>query len=60
MAPRKTPLTPGQYYHIYNRGNNRQTIFFEPENYHYFLTRLRHYLIDPHHIDLIAYQKFWG
>ncbi len=27
----------GFYYHIYNRGNNRNDIFFEKENYLYFL-----------------------
>ncbi|UCJ12672.1 MAG: transposase [Phormidium sp. PBR-2020] len=55
MAYRKTPLNPGEYYHIYNRGNNRQTIFFERDNYIYFLHKLRHYLIEPQHIHLIAY-----
>ena len=25
------------YYHIYNRGNNREDIFREPRNYRYFL-----------------------
>lgn len=30
-------LVPGQFYHIYNRGNNREDIFFEDENYYYFL-----------------------
>ncbi len=32
-----TPLLPGQYYHIYNRGNNGSNIFFEERNYRYFL-----------------------
>ena len=31
------PLHPGQYYHIYNRGNNRENIFREERNYPYFL-----------------------
>ena len=31
------PLEHGQYYHIYNRGNNRETIFVEDRNYRYFL-----------------------
>ncbi|MEK6782425.1 MAG: hypothetical protein AABY93_12015 [Bacteroidota bacterium] len=25
-------LTEGKIYHIYNRGNNKQKIFFKPEN----------------------------
>lgn len=35
--PRAFPLLPGQYYHIYNRGNNRENIFIEERNYTYFL-----------------------
>jgi len=31
-------------YHIYNRGNNQQTIFFNENNYGYFLTKCHHYL----------------
>lgn len=32
-----TPLLPGRYYHIYNRGNNRENLFREERNYPYFL-----------------------
>ncbi|SDL42227.1 hypothetical protein SAMN04488034_10449 [Salinimicrobium catena] len=39
-------LAPGNYYHIYNRGNNGSTIFFEKENYSYFL-RLYDKYIQP-------------
>ncbi len=31
-------------YHIYNRGNNRQTIFFSDKNYFYFLKKCHRYL----------------
>jgi len=31
------PLEHGKFYHIYNRGINRQSIFFEDRNYRYFL-----------------------
>jgi putative transposase len=31
-------------YHIYNRGNNRQTIFFSDNNYFYFLRKCHLYL----------------
>ena len=31
------PLQPGRYYHIYNRGNNREDLFREERNYSYFL-----------------------
>lgn len=36
-----------EIYHIYNRGNNRQAIFFKPENYLFFLNRIRKH-IQPH------------
>ncbi len=31
------PLEPGQVYHIYNRGTNRENIFIEERNYTHFL-----------------------
>jgi putative transposase len=31
------PITYGTIYHIYNRGNNRDNIFFQERNYAYFL-----------------------
>lgn len=37
MPNPKIPLEPGKFYHIYNRGNNRGNIFFENDNYEYFL-----------------------
>lgn len=39
-----TPLLPGQYYHIYNRGNNRENIFQEERNYAYFLNLYAKYI----------------
>lgn len=39
-------LEPGKYYHIYNRGNNKEIIFKEMKNYYYFLSLWRKY-IDP-------------
>ena len=45
MPQRSIPLVAGEYYHVYNRGNNRQNIFFEQENRLFFLRRVRKYLI---------------
>jgi REP element-mobilizing transposase RayT len=39
-------LEPDQFYHIFNRGNNKENIFFEEENYNYFL-RLYDKYISP-------------
>jgi len=33
----KIPLNYGNYYHIYNRGNNRNDIFVNDEDYLHFL-----------------------
>ena len=38
-------LLPGYFYHIYNRGNNRENIFFEERNYHYFLELWVKYIV---------------
>ena len=37
-------LFPGNYYHIYNRGINRDKIFIENTNYHYFLILYEKYI----------------
>lgn len=43
----------GNIYHIYNRGNNSQRIFFETENYLFFLNKMRRHL--PPHCDILAW-----
>ncbi len=35
---------PSNLYHIYNRGNNKQPIFFNRENYLYFLKKVKKYI----------------
>lgn len=45
MPRRFIPFAPDTYYHIYNRGNNGGAIFFEPDNYLYFLRKIRMYLL---------------
>ena len=57
----------GEAYHIYNRGNNQQTIFFNDENYRFFLGKIRKllcpycdiiaYCLMPNHFHLIIYVK---
>jgi putative transposase len=44
--PKKTPLEFGAYYHITQRGNNREDIFVEDRNYPYFMKLYTKY-IDP-------------
>ncbi|MBE9201903.1 MULTISPECIES: transposase [unclassified Nodularia (in: cyanobacteria)] len=54
MPRRAIPLYTGNFYHVYNRGNNRQNIFFERENYIYFLRLVREHLISKA-VDIVAY-----
>jgi REP element-mobilizing transposase RayT len=51
---RKISFQPGHAYHLYNRGVDRQPIFFQDQNWGFFIRRLRAYF-DPGLIDLIAY-----
>jgi len=44
----------GQYYHVYNRGVNRQPIFANQENYHFLLRRVKQFL-PLYQISIIAY-----
>ncbi len=58
-----TPILGGRYFHIFNRGTNRQLIFYKPENYNYFLKLLEenlsgyvHFLafcLLPNHFHLV-------
>ncbi len=54
MPYRQVEFSAGHYYHVYNRGNNYQPIFFERENYLYFLRQMRKYLTADV-VELIAY-----
>lgn len=38
-------IEEGFFYHIYNRGNNGGNIFFDKENYAYFLKLLEKYIV---------------
>jgi REP element-mobilizing transposase RayT len=44
MPNRKEQIEINTFYHIYNRGNNKENIFFEEDNYRYFLQILKKYL----------------
>ena len=44
---------PNHIYHIFNQGNNRQKIFFERENYLFFLRKVRKHLLP--YSNVLAY-----
>ena len=43
----------GQVYHVFNRGNNSQAVFFNHENYLFFLEKLRKHILP--HADILAW-----
>jgi putative transposase len=60
-------LEPGVYYHVYNRGNNRENLFYKPENYRYFFEKYDKYMTNvldtyvynllPNHFHLVVRVK---
>jgi putative transposase len=50
---RRIPFVPELHYHIYNRGNNRERIFFEPDNYLFFLKKIKEHLVPV--ADVLVY-----
>ncbi|GLU53180.1 transposase [Dyadobacter frigoris] len=44
---------PNTLYHVYNRGNNKQKIFFNYGNYLFFIKKIEKHLLP--HCDLLAY-----
>ncbi len=42
----KTPLIAGKYYHLFNRGNNRDRLFYFDCNYDFFIKKYFYYM-DP-------------
>jgi putative transposase len=44
---------PNTLYHVYNRGNNKQKIFFNYGNYLFFIRKIDKHLLP--HCDLLAY-----
>jgi putative transposase len=61
------PLYPGQFYHIFNRGNNHENLFYRKANFIYFLNRYDYYLNEyletysycllPNHFHLLVRVK---
>ena len=54
MPLRKHQLIKNGYYHVYNRGHNKQPIFFNGRDYVRYLAKLEKYL-EKHAVTLIAY-----
>ncbi len=60
-------MESGKFYHVFNRGNNHENLFYNSGNYEYFLRRYDHYLSDfldtyafclmPNHFHLLVRVK---
>ena len=56
---------PGNIYHVYNRANNKQLLFYSERNYLFFLEKMRKYItpncsllaycLMPNHFHLLVY-----
>jgi len=46
-------IIPDTIYHIYNRGNNREPLFYQERNFDFFLQKAVKQL--SHHVDFLAY-----
>ena len=54
MAKRTVVFKAGRYFHIYNRGAGKAKIFFEEDNYIYFLKKMKEYSAE-YEFSIIAY-----
>ncbi|MBI2619199.1 MAG: transposase [Ignavibacteriales bacterium] len=54
MGTRSVEILPDHFYHLYNRGNNKQSIFRTRENFRFFLRTFRKYFSEER-IRLVAY-----
>ena len=63
----QVPFVAGYFYHVFNRGNNEDNLFFNKDNYAYFLRKYDQYLSDyletyafcliPNHFHLLVKVK---
>lgn len=54
MSARPPIFTAQGFYHVYNRGHNKQTIFYDAKDYRRYLKRLGEYL-GKHEVTILAY-----
>ena len=64
---KQVPFEEGRFYHVFNRGNNKENIFIEEKNYNFFLQKLKLHLLPicniyaycllPNHFHLVLQIK---
>ena len=68
---RLIPIVDNEWYHVYNRGNDRRTLFLDAQDYHSFRTKMEAasaryhiqriaYVLMPNHFHAIVMQKQGG
>jgi len=53
MSKRTVPFIPGNYYHVYNKAVADNKLFIEEKNYHFFVSKIKKYLLES--ADILAY-----
>ncbi len=53
MKDHRCKMEIDKYYHVFNRGNNGEKIFYSPENYRYFIKRFDDFLSS--YLDVFAF-----
>ncbi len=53
MKDYHAPLYPGNFYHVFNRGNNKENLFSNEGNYFFFLQKLQKYVLP--YLKIFAY-----
>lgn len=69
MTDYYSPLIEGNFYHVFNRGNNRENLFYSLRNYTYFLRKFDEHLSEfldtyaycllPNHFHFLVRVKEW-
>lgn len=54
MPYRKSPIQIDYIYHLYNRGVDKNNIFFHKSDWEYFTLKMHHYF-KPEHVSILAY-----
>ena len=53
MKTNQDRFEPGYFFHVFNRTNNKEKLFTKPENYRFFLSKYKKYLLG--YVDTYAY-----
>lgn len=58
MAIRNVPLVSGQFYHVYNRGNEKRSIYLQTRDFNRFIQTLYYYQYKDPRVSFSKFSKF--